>query len=111
MTKEQRESMISSLRNAVSIVDAMANDLSFDVSEDEVPKGKPYHYIVAWGLVMMSMGYYVSGQIVKAREDDAPEDAIYYSTEYGWVTFNSVDNVIERRKVESYISILTREGA
>ncbi len=112
MTKKQRENLLDGLRNASSIIDSMADDLTLDVDDDAVPKGKPYHYIVAWGLVMHSFGYYVSEQIVKARTQNAPEDAIYFSTEsMRWVTFTDIKQRAARAQVDSYISVLTRAGA
>jgi hypothetical protein len=44
-----------------------------------------YPYIVAWGQKLGSFRYYVDIQCNKANQDNAPEDAIYYSdTDKRW---------------------------
>jgi len=48
---------------------------------------KQYEYIHAWGLYLLSNYNYIARQVEKARKDDAPCDAIYYSEMEGnWAT-------------------------
>ena len=107
MTKEDAQRAAAILQEAAVDLRDVAYTLE-DHSESEA-HGKPYHYIVAWGLLMMSLGYYVSAQVEKARREDAPDDAIY-KAEKKWVCFSAVECDHTRNQVESYISVLTREG-
>jgi len=40
-------------------------------------------YVRAWGRLMGSDQYYIRGQVQKAREDNAPEDATWWDDNIG----------------------------
>ena len=55
--------------------------------EYKMPMPGDYKYIWAWGKLCGSMDYYIDEQIKKAREENAPLDAIYYDDkEFKWHT-------------------------
>ncbi len=49
-----------------------------------------YHWIREWGKLLNSNEEYIETQVEKARNDDAPENAIYKSTDGHWVTTDDV---------------------
>lgn len=51
-----------------------------------------YRYIQAWGEMMGSREYYISQQITEAKDDEAPENAIYKREQGSWETFDKVTN-------------------
>jgi hypothetical protein len=55
-------------------------------------KMKNYLAIRLWGENMGSYGYYISTQIEQAREDDAPDDAIYKGRDGVWKRLSEIEN-------------------
>jgi len=47
-----------------------------------------YPYVIAWGKMMRSEGYYIENQLRKAREDGAPVTAVYRGDDGAWVTLD-----------------------
>lgn len=56
-----------------------------------------YKYIVAWGQYMGSYRHYIDDQVALARQDNAPENAIYKDRDGGWQTVDNMRN-LELRK-------------
>lgn len=97
-------------RHAIDLQDIAASlEDGFDV--DEVSIAERYDYIVAWGLVMMSLGYYVHAEVAKAQREGAPSDAYHFDEEKGWLTFDSIENDVVRRQMEAYVSVLRRNDS
>jgi hypothetical protein len=53
---------------------------------NKIPKeyralAEKYPYIVAWGMMMQSYGYYIAGELQAAEKTHAPSDAIYMNHE------------------------------
>ena len=49
-----------------------------------------YKYIRAWGISLGSFDYYIENQIAKAKEDNAPQTAIYKRQDGTWATFEEI---------------------
>lgn len=66
--------------------------MDYSKSHDfKMPIPDDYKYIWAWGKMFGSMDYYIDRQIKKAREGNAPLDALYYdNTENKWHTVGDV---------------------
>ena len=57
----------------------------------KMPMPDDYKYVWAWGKLLGSMDYYIDRQIKKAREENAPLDAVYYDNkENKWHTVGDV---------------------
>lgn len=54
-------------------------------------KSNDYPWIAAWGRQMGSYGHYIEGQQAQARQDGAPENAIYKRDEK-WYTTDDIQN-------------------
>lgn len=69
-------------------------------------KTRDYPYIRAWGKMMRSRGYYIAGQVDKARRERAPETATYYDDyKRRWNTFDQIPGNSEtRRTIENIIA-------
>jgi len=76
-----------------------------------------YRHIVAWGVDIGSHAFYIAEQCDKARQQDAPKNAIYlsgsghYSDEVReWQTFDSlyVHNPELAKKIESYLRAMEK---
>jgi hypothetical protein len=63
---------------------------------------KDYLYIRAWGRFMGSGSYYIEMQIDKARENKAPQNAIYYNGNR-WITIEDVQLKENREAIESIV--------
>ncbi|GAH43340.1 unnamed protein product [marine sediment metagenome] len=50
---------------------------------------KPYNYIRAWESFLGSYPYYINQQIELARQDEAPDNAIFKALGY-WQTFDDI---------------------
>ncbi len=57
-----------------------------------------YLHIAAWNAPSSSKDYIRKLQR-RAKEEGAPIDAVYYSTERGWVQFDDVKNIAIRSRV------------
>lgn len=67
-----------------------------------------YKYIRAWGKMSGSFPYYISGEVEKARRDNAPDTAIYRRQDGTWAVFED----IECEKTKGALrAILQREQA
>ncbi len=63
---------------------------------------KKYPYIVAWGQLMGSYGYYIQDQCEKAEEDKAVFTACYYnSTDNRWVLLENLREGL-KNELEDY---------
>ena len=63
-----------------------------------------YPYIRAWGKMMSSGQYYIIGEIEKARKDNAPQDATFWSITRGeWATFSTITNENTKRLIEQLV--------
>lgn len=68
-------------------------------------KNKQYVFIRLWGALMGSYDYYVQDEIQRARETDAPEDAIYERSGIGgvrtgeWARFSEIENESTKRQL------------
>jgi len=65
---------------------------------------KDYKYIRAWGRMLGSYPEYIERQVERARDDKAPEDAIYEGSGVNrgqWRCFSDIENEdsIERMKI------------
>jgi hypothetical protein len=58
-----------------------------------------YPYIRKWGRFMGSFVYYIEDQIRQAREDKAPEDAIYREDNGHWHRASEIKNEDTRRLI------------
>jgi uncharacterized membrane protein len=64
-----------------------------------------YIYIKAWGRMMGSYDYYITGEVEKARQENAPPTAVYKSHEGVWRTYED----IERSDTKALITNLVKE--
>lgn len=76
-----------------------------------------YPFIRAWGRVMGSQRTYIEEQVAQAREDNAPEDAIYWRHEREpdgrtlrilrvWHTYREVTSLTTRSQMAGYLAEL-----
>jgi len=115
--KQELQDSIDRIRAEIDAAEDILSAIpEIRVRQDE----KPYHYIVAWGLYMLSFGYYVDAQVRKARQDDAPDTAYAWdvggTTKGGIVTPPHWRTIDELKKetvdvLKSYVSVLKRETA
>lgn len=67
-----------------------------------------YLYIRAWGYILGSDRYYIDDEIKKAREDNAPQDAIYVKHNFDssapreWIRYESVTSWHTHSRMEAY---------
>lgn len=75
------------------------------VLTSEPVNNKPYDYIRAWGQILGSYPYYVSGEIEKARKDNAPYDAVYNGHDAigSWHTFESIKSDQTKERVQRLV--------
>ena len=66
-----------------------------------------YIMIRAWGQYMGSNNSYIRDQIAIAKEDNAPQNAIYKADEGTWVTIESVKSPT-RQKVEQMAAAIQK---
>ena len=63
-----------------------------------------YKYIWAWNKRSGSMDYYIAQQVLKAMEDKAPTNAVYYDDkEDRWVVLEDCCEITQRR-IKNYIN-------
>lgn len=58
-----------------------------------------YKYVRAWCQFMGSFPYYITDQIDRAKEDNAPETAVY-KNDNGWVTLDQIVDQCTRTTIE-----------
>ena len=57
-----------------------------------------YPYIRKWGKMVGSMKYYIDQEVERARQENAPQNAVYRGSEYSpeqkgrWITIDEVTN-------------------
>ena len=62
-----------------------------------------YIYIRAWHKMTGSYQYYIDGMVAKARQDSAPENAIYYDDfTHKWMTLDDVASSNTRARVTAF---------
>lgn len=61
-----------------------------------------YPYIRAWGKFMGSHQYYINDEIARAKNDEAPQDAIY-KRDGRWITFRQITSTTTREVIEQMI--------
>jgi hypothetical protein len=62
--------------------------LQREVEEENID----YRYIRLWGQMLKSSDSYIKGEIRRAKEEGAPEDSIYESSDGEWVTVRDIQN-------------------
>jgi len=60
-----------------------------------------YPYIVKWGRMLHSFGYFIESEIEKARRVNAPVTAVYQASDGTWITMEDLPDEI-RQRVHSY---------
>jgi hypothetical protein len=64
-----------------------------------------YPFIQAWGARLGSFKYYIDGEIEKATEDGAPQNAIYRDHDTNkWCTIDDVSNIDTRQWCEDWVA-------
>jgi hypothetical protein len=63
-----------------------------------------YPYIRAWGRMIGSKDYYITMQIEQARQDAAPNDATYKSSDGHWHTIADVTREDTRALLNDIVS-------
>tara|TARA_R110002020_G_scaffold52296_5_gene147131 strand:+ start:160 stop:414 length:255 start_codon:yes stop_codon:yes gene_type:complete len=58
-----------------------------------------YPYIYGWGRMMGSQGWYIKNQLLLAKEDNAPSDAIYRNDDGTWSVLSEVVSVLNCEQV------------
>ena len=58
-----------------------------------------YKYVRAWNIMMGSFDYYINSEVEKAKQDKAPDDAIYKNHLDKWVTVSEIKNEETKRQV------------
>lgn len=66
-----------------------------------------YKYIRAWGIMMGSFEYYINGEIQKAKDDNAPTDAIY-KKDGVWATFSEIKSEDTKKRVAEIVESFKR---
>lgn len=59
-----------------------------------------YPYIRAWGVSSSSMDYYIERQVSKAREDNAPKNAIYKDDDGRWHTVDEIESPRTKEEIK-----------
>jgi len=67
-----------------------------------------YPYLRAWCSMMGSEPYYVEQQLKRAKESDAPHDAIYERAgpegePGGWATYHDISSPETRRQIDAIL--------
>lgn len=56
-----------------------------------------YEYIRAWGRMMGSYSYYITEQVERAKNDNAPSNSVYFGySENRWITFDEIHEDTKR---------------
>lgn len=65
---------------------------------------RDYPWIRAWDRMMGSFSYWTDMQLIRARADNAPQDAVYYNQDVGlWVTLEEIESEETRTRLEGYL--------
>lgn len=67
-----------------------------------------FPYIRAWGHMMGSFQYYIDEQLRKAREDGAPETAIYRNDDGSWCTWEGIKSEHTKALIKEKADALIR---
>lgn len=59
-----------------------------------------YKYIRAWGKHLGSFNYYIDGEVLKARKDNAPQNAIYKNSKGNWQTFDDIKSDNTKKQIQ-----------
>jgi hypothetical protein len=58
-----------------------------------------YPWIWRWGRLLGSFSYYIENEVKRAREDGAPQNAIYRRNDGTWATTDDVTSEDTRRQL------------
>lgn len=67
-----------------------------------------YPYVWAWGKVLNSKDYFIQSERDKAKEEKAPENAIFRDDDGGWSTVDSILSGGTKQRVEEYAEAARR---
>lgn len=62
-----------------------------------------YKYIRAWGRMLGSFQTFIEGEVEQARQDNAPQTAVYRDADGVWQTFESVKREDTKAKVQAIV--------
>ena len=63
-----------------------------------------YPYIRAWGKMLQSFDSYIEHEVARAKEDEAPQNAIYLdSDKKTWHTADEISDPDTKRRIESIV--------
>ena len=69
-----------------------------------------YLYIRAWGRLLKSYLYYIQGEVEKAREDNAPEDATFKDSNGTWHRWSEMaDSTPNKHTVAAYVEMMKEQ--
>lgn len=67
-----------------------------------------YKHLWAWDTMMGSHLSWKESMQAKAKQDDAPKDAVYRKEDGSWLTFGEVESEITRSRVAAIVADMER---